>query len=80
MTTVEEFHLARVLEECLETMERGETDLDRLAGRYPDAWDEIQPLLKIAQELRERRVSGLPMPLDFHEELRERLMAHHVSS
>ncbi len=36
MTTVEEFHLARVLEECLETMERGETDLDRLAGLYPD--------------------------------------------
>jgi hypothetical protein len=78
--TVDELHLARVLEECLETIERGETDLDRLAGRYPDAWDEIQPLLEIAQELRKRRVSGLPLPVDFHEELRERLSSHHVSS
>jgi hypothetical protein len=73
---VEELSLAFVLEECLQAMEQGETDLDRLVGRYPDSRDEIRPLLEIAQQLRERGVFGSPMSQDFHEELRQRLMSH----
>lgn len=77
VTAVEELALARVLEECLEAMEQGETDLDKLAGRYPEAWDEIRPLLEIAQQLRQRRAVIVPMPLQLREELRERLLSRH---
>ena len=72
---VEELALARVLEECLEAVERGETDLGRLADRYPEARDEIRPLLEIARQLRRRRGIGAPLPLDFREGLRGRLMS-----
>jgi len=68
--TVEELAVARALEECLEAMEQGETDLDKLAGRYPEAWDEIRPLLEIAQQLRRQRGLGAPLSLEFREELR----------
>ena len=71
---VEELALAHALEECLEAMERGETDLDGLAGRYPDAVAEIRSLLSIAQELRERRASGTVLSLEFKEEVRNRLL------
>jgi len=71
---VEELALAHALEECLEAMERGETDLDGLAGRYPDAAAEIRSLLSIAQELRERRASGTVLSLEFKEEVRNRLL------
>ncbi|MEE8347581.1 MAG: hypothetical protein V3S20_09555 [Dehalococcoidia bacterium] len=73
---MEELALARVLEECLETVERGETDLDKLAKRYPEAWDEIRPLIEIAQQLGRRRAPSAPMSLQLREELRERLLAH----
>src|SRR3972149_1072677 len=73
---VEELILARILEECLEAMERGETDLDRLAGRYPEARDEIRPLIEIAQLLRRRRSVFAPLSLQLREELRERLLTH----
>jgi hypothetical protein len=55
-------------------MERGETDLDGLAGRYPDAAAEIRSLLSIARELREKGVSGSVLSLEFKEELRNRLL------
>ena len=71
---VEEMALAHALEECLEAMERGETDLDGLAGGYPEAAAEIRPLLSIAQELREKRVSGTVLSLEFKEEVRSRLL------
>ena len=71
---VEELALAHALEECLEAMERGETDLDGLAGRYPDAAAEIRSLLSIAQELREKRTSGAVLSLEFKEEVRNRLL------
>ena len=71
---VEELALAHALEECLEAMERGETDLDGLAGRYPDAAAEVRPLLSIARELREKGVSGSVLSLEFKEELRNRLL------
>ena len=71
---VEELALAHALEECLQAMERGETDLDGLAGRYPDAAAEIRSLLSIAQELREKRVSGTVLSLEFKEEVRNRLL------
>jgi hypothetical protein len=74
--TVEELTLARVLEECLEAIERGETDLGKLAGRYPEAWDKIRPLIEIAQQLRRRRALSVPMSLQIREEFRERLLAH----
>lgn len=70
VSTVEELALARALEECLEAMERGETDLDKLAGRYPEARDEIRPLLDIAQRLRRQRGVSVPLLLDFREGLR----------
>ena len=71
---VEELQLAHALEECLQAMERGETDLDGLAGRYPDAAPEIRSLLSIARELREKGVSGSVLSLEFKEELRNRLL------
>ena len=71
---MEELALAHVLEECLEAMEKGETDLDGLAGRYPDAAAEIRSLLSIAQELGERRISGTVLSLEFKEEVRNRLL------
>ncbi len=71
---VEELALAHALEECLQAMEGGETDLDGLAGRYPDAAPEIRSLLSIAQELRAKRVSGTMLSLEFKEELRDRLL------
>jgi len=71
---VAELAQARALEECLEAMERGETDLDKLAGRYPEARDEIQPLLEIAQHLRCRRGLNVPLSLEFQEELRGLLL------
>lgn len=74
---VEELALGRVLEECLEAMEQGETDLDGLAGRYPEIRDEIRPLLEIAQRLRRRRAPGVPLSLHFRQELRGRLLSHH---
>lgn len=75
-TSVEELGLARALEECLEAMERGETDLAALAARYPEAEDEIRPLLELAKRLYRERL-GAPMSLAFREELREALTAHH---
>ena len=71
---IEELALAHVLEECLQAMERGETDLDGLAGRYPDAAAEIRSLLSIAQELKEKRTSGAVLSLEFKEEVRNRLL------
>ena len=78
--TVGELALARVLEECLQAMEQGDMDLDGLAGRYPEAEEEIRPLLEIAQQLKRRRAAGMPLPLEFREELRDKLLAHHLSS
>lgn len=77
--TLEELALARILEECLEAMERGETDLEALAGRHPHAKQEVLPLLEIAQHLRERRAAGGVLSLQFREELRARLMSHRVA-
>ena len=74
---MEELTLARVLEECLEAMERGETDLDGLAGRYPEAEKEIRPLLDVAQQLRRRGAPGVALALEFREELRNRLLSQH---
>ena len=71
---IEELALAHALEECLQAMERGETDLDGLAGRYPEAAAEIRALLSVAQELREKRVSGTVLSLEFKEEVRNRLL------
>ncbi len=77
---MDELALARLLEECLQAMEQGETDLDRLAGLYPDAEEEIRPLLDIAQQLRRRRAVGAPLSLEFREELRDRLLTTHTGA
>ena len=74
--TVQELALARALEECLEAMDRGETDLDKLSGCYPEAGDEIRPLLEIAQQLRRQRGFSAPLSLEFREELRGLLSQH----
>ena len=62
--TVEELALARILEECLEALDEGETDVASLAARYPQAAAEIRPLLEIAVMLRERHLP-LPVPAEF---------------
>ena len=73
---VAELAVARALEQCLEAMDRGETDLDELSGRYPEARDEIRPLLEIAHRLRRQSGLSAPLSLDFREELRGLLSRH----
>ena len=73
-----ELALARALEECLQAMEQGEVDLDALAGRYPEAEEEIRPLLDIAQELRQGAAAP-PITVEFLEGLRAQLMSHKAS-
>ena len=71
-----ELALARVLEECLDAMEDGETDLEKLVARHPEAAIEMRPLLEIALRLRAHMAGReAPLSLDFHEELRNRLRA-----
>ena len=74
-----ELALARALEECLQAMEQGEVDLDALAGRYPEAEEEIRPLLDIAQQLRQG-AEALPITVEFLEELRAQLMSHKLTT
>ncbi len=74
-----ELALARALEECLQAMEQGEVDLDALAGRYPEAEEEIRPLLDIAQQLR-LGAEALPITVEFLEELRAQLMSHKIKT
>ncbi len=76
---VEELALARILAECVEAVERGETDLDALASRYPEAEGEIQPLLEIVQQLR-RDAGSPPISVEFLEELRAQLMSHKLTT
>ncbi len=78
--TVEELALARVLEECLQAMEQGETDLAKLAARYPEAEEEIRPLLDIARQLGRRGAVGAPLSLEFKEQLRDRLLTTHTGA
>ncbi len=78
LRTAGELALARVLEECLQAMEQGEVDLDALAGRYPEAEEEIRPLLDIAQQLRQGAAAA-PITVEFLEELRAQLMSHKAS-
>jgi hypothetical protein len=73
VSSVEDLALTRALEECLEAMDRGETDLDVLSGRYPEAQDEIRSLLEIAQRLRRQRGLSVPLSLEFREGLRRLL-------
>ncbi len=77
LRTAGELALARALEECLQAMEQGEVDLDldALAGRYPEAEEEIRPLLDIVQQLR-RGAAAPPIRVEFLEELRAQLMSH----
>ena len=73
---MEESALARVLEQCLDAMEDGETNLDRLVARHPEAAIEIRPLLELALRLRSSGTArDAPLSLDFHNALRERLRA-----
>jgi hypothetical protein len=77
---VEELALARVLEQCLDAMEDGETDLDRLLAPYPEAAIEIRPLLLIAKSLQSHLARrGVPLTLQFHNQLRDRLRAELVT-
>ena len=71
--SVEDLALAHALEECLEAMDRGQTDLDELSGRYPEALDEIRPLLEMAQQLRRQCGLSVPLSLEFREGLRRLL-------
>ncbi len=79
LRTASELALARALEECLQAMEQGEVDLDALAGRYPEAEEEIRPLLDIVQQLR-RGAAAPPITVEFLEELRAQLMSHKLTT
>ncbi len=79
LRTAGELALVRALEECLQAMEQGEVDLDALAGRCPEAEEEIRPLLGIAQQLR-RGAAALPIKVEFLEELRAQLMSHKITT
>ena len=70
---MDELALAKVLEDCLDAMADGESDLDALAFRTPDAFEEIRPLLDVAQLLAERRPQAPSAPPEFVESLRERI-------
>ena len=76
---MEKLARARALEECLQAMEQGEVDLDALAGRYPEAEEEIRPLLDIAQQLRQG-AAALPITVDFLEGLRAQLISHKLTT
>ena len=68
--------MARALEECLEAMEQGETDLDALSVRYLDVAEQIRPLLDIAAQLGEVPPSRPPSAqfiLDLGERLRTKV-------
>jgi len=74
-----ELALARALEQCLQAMEQGEVDLDALAGRYPEAEEEIRPLLDIAQQLM-RGAAAPPITEEFLRELRAQLMSYKLTT
>ena len=76
---MEELAFARALEECLQAMEQGEVDLDALAGRYPEAEEQIRPLLDIAQQLI-RGAGAPPITVEFREGLRAQLMSHKLTT
>ncbi|MFB3052910.1 MAG: hypothetical protein ACE1ZT_03480, partial [Dehalococcoidia bacterium] len=78
LRTAGELAAARALEECLQAMEQGEVDLDAMAGRYPEAEEEIRPLLDIAQQLRQGAAAP-PITVEFLEGLRAQLMSHKAS-
>ncbi|MEX0801019.1 MAG: hypothetical protein WD379_07380 [Dehalococcoidia bacterium] len=80
VVNVEELALARILEDCLNGMSRGETDLDALASRYPDARDEIRPLLDIASLLGERSAAAPAYPLQLFDDLKQRLLSQHSAA
>lgn len=77
---MEEMALASILEGCLDGMSRGETDLDALASRYPDAHDEIRPLLDVASLLGERSAAAAPYPLQLFDDLKQRLLSQHSAA
>ncbi len=79
LRTTGELALVRALEECLQAMEQGEVDLDALAGRYPEAEEEIRSLLDIVQQLR-RGAAAPPIRVEFLEGLRAQLMSHKVTT
>ena len=73
---MDELTLARILEECLEALDEGETDVAALAARYPQAAPEIEPLLEIALMLRQRQ-PPLPIPAEFFRRFGAELTAGH---
>jgi hypothetical protein len=73
VTSAEELIIACALEACLEAMDRGETDLDKISGRYPEVESEIRALLEIAEQLR-RCCLSTPLSPAFREELRALLL------
>ena len=54
--TTKEVLLANILGDCLDALQAGSDPHDVLA-RYPEMVEEVEPLLEIAQLLRESRVS-----------------------
>lgn len=74
--TVGDVVITGALEECLEAMDQGETDLDELSGRYPEAEEQIRPLLEIARQLRQQCCLDVPLSPEFREELRQMLLNH----
>jgi len=57
---LQESTLVRALGECLEALDRGETNIEALVECYPQVKQELRPLLEIAGKLREQGADGNP--------------------
>ena len=66
--------LALVLEEALALLSAGETP-ELVAGRFPDFYDALLPLLNVAVELREEAEDAIDDPIDFLNDLGEYLQS-----
>jgi hypothetical protein len=64
---------ARILAQCLDAIESGETTLEECKTRYPQYREELMPLLRMAATLREEPSMG-PRP-SFRRTARQRLLA-----
>lgn len=63
-----------ILEDCLERLSSGASNLDECLLRYPDYAQQLRPLLQSAARL--ERASEVQPPADFKQRTRTRLMEH----
>lgn len=62
--------LALIVEECLALLDAGE-EFDSVIGRFPDFSASLEPVLRIAIELKETADDAIEVPLEFLKDLGE---------